>query len=182
MADIKDIKTNDGYQPNWTHFNPSDVVFVQNPFDHEVYWDVFDAERNRQVRYKIGPNERAELTGGLVHTLGVKALVDALIQQNGNKLQMWDPVTRAKYEEQVIIKVKQSAATKARMSDDGDRLEVDVSSGRSEAKQEAKTSKKLTDSTPEFPDAKSTVNLQPPAPDLAGAVANLPDTDVIEEK
>lgn len=131
----RDRQTDD-YKPKWRHFNPGDRVTIQNPFDHDITWDVFDETRNAKVTYRVGANQRAELTGGLVHTLGVKRIVDEMMQQDKKRLLMNDIVERAKYEEQIILRLKSAPSTIAQRTTQG-HYEVDLSSNLGAENEEA---------------------------------------------
>lgn len=96
------------YTPKWRHFHPQSTVWVQNPFDHDVEFQVAD-EHNVPYLYKIQARKVAELPGGAIATLGIKAIVDELIQ--GNKKDvflMWDAATRRKYEDDIILRIKEA--------------------------------------------------------------------------
>jgi hypothetical protein len=105
--------SNDGFKPKWRHFHPQDVVWIKNPFDHDVIYQVAD-ELNRPFQYKIPARATAELPGGAVATLGVKAIIDEMIQNAGSAeaLRMHDAEVRASYEEKVIIKVRTAPTAK----------------------------------------------------------------------
>lgn len=99
----------DGFKPKWRHFHPNDRVWVKNPFDHDVVFQVAD-EYNRQFKYRLPKGKISELPGGAIATLGVKALVDELIQDNAeDSLLMWDERVRAKHEKSIIQDVRSTA-------------------------------------------------------------------------
>lgn len=101
--------TADGYKPKWRHFHPQSTVWVQNPLSHDVVFQVAD-EHNNPYQYKLPQNKTSELPGGAVATLGVKAIVDELIQNDKNDvLRIWDEQVRSKYEEQVILRIKEAS-------------------------------------------------------------------------
>lgn len=142
----------DGFQPKWRHFHPMARVWVRNPFNHDVVFQVAD-EYNRPLQYKMPANRVSELPGGAVATLGVKHIVDELIQNDTkDAMQMWDERTRKKHEDNIIIKIKETTA--ASMSETG---EIDLGTGAAEA---------IDDEEPEavpetaFPG----LNTPPPAP------------------
>lgn len=99
---------NDAFQPKWRHFHAQSTVWVQNPLDHDVEFQVAD-ENDNPYRYILGANKLSELPGGAVATLGVKAIVDELIQNNKNDvLRIWDAEVRQKYEEEIIMRIKEA--------------------------------------------------------------------------
>lgn len=116
--------SNDGYAPKYRQFHPQSTVWVQNPFDRDVVFQVAD-EHNNAYQYKIGPNATAELPGGAVATLGVKAIVDELIQNSKEDvLRIWDKDVRAKHEDRIILRVKEAAIKTDKITPSG---EIDLS-------------------------------------------------------
>lgn len=98
----------DAYAPKWRHFHPSATVWVHNPFDHDVLFDVAD-EHGVAYNYRMPAGKTSELPGGAVATLGVKAIVDQLIQNSrDDQYSMWEVGVRTKYEEQIIVRIKES--------------------------------------------------------------------------
>lgn len=98
----------DGYAPKWRHFHPQSTVWVQNPFDHDVVFQVAD-EHNTPYQYRMPKGRVSELPGGAVATLGVKAIVDELIQVNKEDVfHMWDASVRAKHEAAIIVRYKEA--------------------------------------------------------------------------
>lgn len=96
------------FTPKWRHFHPQATVWVQNPFDHDVVFQVAD-EHNVPFQYRMQAHKVAELPGGAIATLGVKAIVDELIQGNDKDVfLMWDANTRKKYEDQIILREKEA--------------------------------------------------------------------------
>jgi hypothetical protein len=94
------------FEPKWRHFHPQSRVWVKNPFDHDVIFYVAD-EANEQYQYKMPSNRISELPGGAIATLGVKEIVDRLIGQSSvDATHIWVLRTRAKYEAQIIVKIK----------------------------------------------------------------------------
>lgn len=177
MSDSNQARQSNDFVPKHRHFNPSDVVVIKNPFNKDVVWQVFDEELKRPIRYKAPAGATVSLTGGLVHTLGLKTIVDEMIQQDGQILLIWDPKTREAYESKVIVEVKESAATKARVNDDSGILEVDLSQ-----KSPAGTSTPIEPpaaSAPEFPDAQEFPAAQPDF--MQDAVNNLPPSNIVNE-
>lgn len=96
------------FTPKWRHFHPQATVWVQNPLDHDVVFQVAD-EHNVPYAYRMPKGKVSELPGGAVATLGVKAIVDELIQMSATDVfLMWDVNTRSKYESQIILREKQA--------------------------------------------------------------------------
>lgn len=103
----------DGFKPKYRHFPPTDRVWVKNPFQHDVVYQVAD-EYNRPFRYRLPCKDRngnlgcvSELPGGGIATLGVKAIVDEMIQNSEeDNLLMWDERIRGKHEAQIIVQVR----------------------------------------------------------------------------
>lgn len=119
----------DGFTPKYRHFPPTDRVWVRNPFEHDIVYQVAD-EYNRPFRYRLPCKDHngnlgcvSELPGGAIATLGVKQIVDELIQNdsanNENTLLMWDPRVRAKHELDIIVKIA-SVAPKIDPSNPGE--------------------------------------------------------------
>lgn len=110
---------NDAFQPKWRHFHPQSVVWVQNVLPHDVVFKVAD-EHDVQYEYKMPAGKISELPGGSVATLGVKAIVDELIQNNKNDvLRIWDKEVRGKYEDEVILRVKDAPSKEDRLGQGG---------------------------------------------------------------
>lgn len=98
----------DAYKPKWRHFHPQSRVWLMNPFPHEVHFYVAD-ESNVQYKYILPGNTTSELPGGMIATLGVKTIVDEMIQNNSQDvLRIWDEEVRKKYEDKVIKKYKEA--------------------------------------------------------------------------
>lgn len=103
----------DGFKPKYRHFPPTDRVWVKNPFEHDVVYQVAD-EYNRPFRYRLPCRDRdgnlgciSELPGGAIATLGVKAIVDEMIQNSEeDNLLMWDERIRGKHEALIIKQVR----------------------------------------------------------------------------
>jgi hypothetical protein len=123
----KETKTQ--YQARYRHFHPQDVVTVRNPFDEELVWTVAD-DSGQQLEYILAANSVGELPGGLVATIGVRTIVDQLIQEAsetdpGLYLNLYNPDIRAKYEEQIIMKFKPAPVTQAPQQP-GDQVRVNL--------------------------------------------------------
>ena len=111
---------NDQFTPKWRHFHPQAIVWVQNPLEHDVVFQAAD-ELNRQWTYRMPSGKVAELPGGAIATLGVKRLVDELIQRDPKDVfNMWNADTRAKYEDQVIVRIKDAPADQNTMTETGE--------------------------------------------------------------
>jgi hypothetical protein len=96
----------DGFKPKYHHFHPNDRVWLRNPFDHDVVFQVAD-EYNNPFKYRLPRGKVSELPGGAIATLGVKAIVDELIQNSEqDNLLMWDERIRAKHEKAIIVQVR----------------------------------------------------------------------------
>jgi len=109
-------KTNrpDGYTPRWRHFHTQSTVWAQNPLDHDVVFNVAD-EHDNSYAYRMKSGEISELPGGAVATLGVKTLVDELIQNNkSDLLRIYEPAVRAKYEDEIIMRIKDAPMREAK--------------------------------------------------------------------
>lgn len=101
----------DGFVPKWRQFSPLTRVWVQNPFDHDVIFQVAD-EYNRPFQYRLPAGKVSELPGGAIATLGVKQLVDQLISSTkGDEMHMHDPLTRKKHEDAIILRIKETNPT-----------------------------------------------------------------------
>lgn len=129
----------DGFKPKYRHFHPNSRIWVKNPFDHDVVYQVAD-EYNRPFRYRLPCRDRngnlgciSELPGGAIATLGVKAIVDELIQNDEkDSALMWDERIRTKHEK-TIIEDERSTSPKV----DADRPgEVNLESTTTQAPQD----------------------------------------------
>jgi len=99
----------DGFKPKYTQFHPLTRVWLQNPFTHDVVFQVAD-EYNRPFKYRLPAGKMSELPGGAIATLGVKAVVDELIQSNKeDQMRMWDENVRKKHEKNIILRVKNTS-------------------------------------------------------------------------
>lgn len=104
----------DSFQPKWRHFHAQSIVWVQNVLNHDVVFGVAD-EYNNQYQYRLPAGRVSELPGGAVATLGVKAIVDELIQNNKNDvLRIWDKDVRARYEDEIILRIKEAPLSEQR--------------------------------------------------------------------
>ena len=111
---------NDQFTPKWRHFHPQATVWVQNPLDHDVVFHAAD-ELNRQWTYRMPAGKIAELPGGAIATLGVKKLVDELIQRDPKDVyNMWNAETRQKYENEIIVRIKDAPADQNSMTETGE--------------------------------------------------------------
>lgn len=116
----------DQFKPKWRHFHPQSTVWILNPFDHDVIWKVAD-ENNNQSEFRVQARERAELPGGAIATLGLKAIIDEMIQNNKqDQLRLHDLGVRAGYEVSVILRVKEAPQATMSNSNEGP---IDLSIG-----------------------------------------------------
>lgn len=157
----------DEFQPNWKHFHPYDTVWIQNPFDEVIEWQVAD-DNGVQHTYSVDAHARAELPGGMIATLGVKKIVDRMMQEDDQDIQLWNLEKRAEYEDKIIIRVKSVAPPEAKK---GESQAINLT---------AKTSKKATKQSKE-------AKQQPPEPEfpqldteMAKATAGMPKTAQVE--
>jgi hypothetical protein len=103
----------DGFRPKYHHFSPLSRIWVQNPFDHDVVYQVAD-EYNRPYKYRLPAGKVSELPGGAIATLGVKAIVDELISNSKeDQMLMWDPLVRGRHEADIIMRIKETAPSAA---------------------------------------------------------------------
>lgn len=156
----------DQFEPKWRHFHPQSTVWVQNPFDHDVIYQVAD-EQNVGYQYRLPANKVSELPGGMIATLGVKEIVDQLIMNDkSDALRIWDKEVRLKYEEKVILRVKDAPAQVASQSEGG---EIDLSvtgEGLDLTKPDAATKK------PKAPEAFPTLKQKAPKSDVLTQIAD----------
>lgn len=109
----------DGYLTKWRHFHPQSTVWVKNPLGHDVVFNVAD-EHNNPYQYRMPQGKTSELPGGAVATLGVKAIVDELIQSSPtDSLAMWEIGVRSKYEAEIIVRYKE-APTRVKNQETGE--------------------------------------------------------------
>lgn len=99
----------DGFEPKYRHFHPNSRIWVQNPFDHDIVFQVAD-EKNNPFQYTMPAHAISELPGGAIATLGVKRIVDELIQNNkDDEMRMWDKGVRKKHEDAIIVRYKETS-------------------------------------------------------------------------
>ena len=168
----------DQFQPKWKHFHPQATVWVLNPFGHDVYFRVAD-ENGIQSEFKIQANERAELPGGAIATLGVKTIIDEMIQNNKDDvLRLHDQNVRAKYEEKIILRIKEAPASVKAIGQEGP---IDLSMGGSEEKKEVETEVKKAEPFSSVPvNPKYTKKAEAPVKDIASASLGKKD-QIVEE-
>jgi hypothetical protein len=98
----------DSFTPKWRHFHPQSTLFMRNPFKEDIVFRVAD-EHDTPYTYRLPAGKICELPGGAVATLGLKEVVDKLISDKGTDvLRIFDPTTRKRYEEQVIVRVREA--------------------------------------------------------------------------
>jgi hypothetical protein len=96
------------FTPKYRHFHPQATLFMRNPFDEDIVFQVAD-EHNVPYDYRLPAHKICELPGGMVATLGLKAIVDKLIGDAGTDLvRIWDPSVRKEYEGKVIVRVREA--------------------------------------------------------------------------
>ena len=176
-------QANDGYTPRYRQFAPQSIVWVQNPFDHDVEFQVAD-ELNRPFMYVLPSHKVSELPGGSVATLGVKKIVDELIQNSEkDTLSIWDLPIRAKYEEQVIVREK-DAPSRTEQTTAGGTIDLSVKSTEV-AKEEVSTKSSVKEKPEEFPDLKkvppsTATSAKQANPDVQATMAGLPASSLVE--
>jgi len=154
----------DQYQPKWTHYHPQSTVWVLNPFDHVVTFQVAD-ENNVQSTFSIKARERAELPGGPIATLGVKKIVDEMIQNSKHDvLSLYEAGTRARYEKKVVLRIKD--APRAVTTDPGVGESIDLSIGGGDEKEEEEVEKeaKPFEEVPKNPEYEKKAEKKPKIP------------------
>jgi hypothetical protein len=174
----------DGFRPKYKHFHPQSTVWVKNPLKHDVVFQVAD-EYNRPFEYLIKKNSTAELPGGAVATLGVKAIVDELIQNNPkDALLLHEPKTREKYEAEIIVNIKEKPV-RGRTGPEG---QIDLSVPDEAADEAESVSNKPEEEFPDLEqDEPTTAPELPPADTRVGqgiasiAGASLPGQNAIIE-
>lgn len=144
--------TANGYTPRYRQFPPQSIVWVQNPFDQDVDFQVAD-ELNRPFVYTLPTHKVSELPGGSIATLGVKKLVDALMQNDPKAaVQIWDLPSRAKFEEKIIMRVKEAPSREEQVTPSG-KIDLSVKTTAAEATPELPSASEIiTDTAGEFPD------------------------------
>lgn len=166
----------DQFQPKWRHFHPQSTVWLVNPFDHDVIFRVAD-ENNNQSEFRIKARERAELPGGNIATLGLKCIIDELIQNNKDDvLRLYDKQVREKYEEDVILRVKEAPSA---VSDQGGGSIIDLSVG-GDKKEEVKEEAKEESAFAEVPKNPQYTKTAPPIAEIAQASVSGKD-QIVEE-
>jgi hypothetical protein len=175
------------FTPKWRHFHPQATLYMRNPFSEDIIFQVAD-EHNEPMQYRLPANKVCELPGGAIATLGLKEVVDRMIgESKTDAIRIWEPAVRERYEEQVIVRVKEAPQ---RSGKGGPQGEINLASGDAEENTTAPTEQ--PEDIP-FPDARpnkraksssaKTSAPDPGAPDLSRtAAASLGQHDqVIEE-
>lgn len=171
----------DAYAPKWRHFHPQATVWVHNPFDHDVVFQVAD-EHNNPYQYRMPAGKTSELPGGAVATLGVKAIVDEMIQNDPKDVySVHEAGVRQKYEDKIILRIKEAPAIENRVH----RGEVNLSVS-DDAIEDADDSEQVKVDAPAFPDAGTAFDDEPKTPSVAVsnamqdiAAGSLPSNNVI---
>lgn len=117
----------DGYKNNYRLFSPQSTLWIINPLGYDINFNVAD-ENNVQYQYTLPKGATSELPGGSVATLGLKALIDEMIQV-GKKdiLRIYDAEVRKEYEDRVIIRFKE-AANREKVPTEGGVIDLSVKS------------------------------------------------------
>lgn len=106
QSDQNDGRDNRGFKPRYRSFHPMDRVWVKNPFGHDIRYKVAD-EHNEPYWYTLPAGAVCELPGGAIATLGVKHIVDELIQNHPqDSKNQWDLPTRKRHEDTIIEEVR----------------------------------------------------------------------------
>ena len=168
----------DQFTPKYRHFHPQSTVWVLNPFDHDVFFRVAD-ESNNQSEFRIQAHERAELPGGSIATLGVKAIIDEMIQNDKDDvLRLHDASVRKKYEDKVILRVKEAPSAVTASSASGP---IDLSIASDNKPTEVKVEKKEEKPFSELPVNPSYAKKAPnPAMDKIAAASTSGKDQVVE--
>lgn len=165
-------KRDDGFQPKWRHFHPQATVWVHNPLDHDVVFNVAD-EFNNPYQYRMRAGKTSELPGGAVATLGVKALVDELIQNDPKDVySQWESAVRAKWEEKVILRVKEAPASAQPVN----RGEVDLTTSVDPDDDGDDNTEQVQADAPAFPSR--TQEPVAPLPAVAPPIASIADSSL----
>ena len=171
-------KRADSFAPKWRHFHPQATVWVHNPLDHDVVFNVAD-EFNNPYQYRMRAGKTSELPGGAVATLGVKALVDELIQGDPKDVySQWEAGVRQKWEDKIILRVKEAPAS----AQPTNRGEVDLTTSSDSIDEDDDTEQVSVDAPQAFPSRTQEPVHQPTPPpisDIAGA--SLPSNNVVIE-
>lgn len=166
-----DNRRDDGFKPKWRHFHPQATVWVNNPLDHDVTFNVAD-EFDNPHKYRMRAGKTSELPGGAVATLGVKAIIDELIQNDPKDVfSQWEDNVRRKWEDKIILRIKE-APMSAQMVQRG---EVDLSVDEG-AEVQAEDSEPVSVDRPAFPE-RTQVPVAPPI--NAIAESSLPTANVV---
>lgn len=180
-------KKKNQFQPKWRHFHPQSTVWVQNILSHDVIFNVAD-EHNQQFTYKLPTGQVSELPGGAVATLGVKAIVDELIQNNKNDvLRIWDADVRQKYENDIILRIKEAPLKEERTVSGEINLGLDAGPSEDEEEPAPEVTAEPKPGTgqtyepeEEFPDAKERA-ASAAKKAASAATSKLPDSKEVKE-
>ena len=165
---------NDGFQPKWRHFHPQATVWVHNPFDHDITFNVAD-EYNNPFQYRMRAGKTSELPGGAVATLGVKALVDELIQNDPKDVySQWEPAVRKKWEDKVILRIKEAPLSAQPVSTG----EVDLTTSDSAEDDEDEGERVSVDNAPAFPSVTQETKLAPSMPIQAPPISSIAESSL----
>lgn len=149
--------SNDQFTPRWRHFHPQATLFVRNPFNDDIVFNVAD-EHNQPYAYRMPAGKVCELPGGAVATLGLKEIVDRLIGENGtDAIRIWEPTVREKYEATVIVRVREAP----QRAGSGPRGEVNLVAADEDIDAPDERATATAANEPAFPDAKRPSAPQP---------------------
>jgi hypothetical protein len=164
MPNVKKRNRTTGFEPKWRHFHPHATVFLRNPFKEDVLFQVAD-EDNTPYQYRLPAGQLCELPGGAIATLGVKEVVDKLINESQeDAIRIWEKSVRKRHEDKVIERIKEPAQRPA----GGPKGAIDL--GSSEEGQDEPLAKDEPEQ--EFPTLNQSKSQQPqpPTPDTSGPV------------
>lgn len=148
QPETREEKRNKEFLPKWRHFHPGSTLILKNPFPEAIQFQVAD-EFNVPHQYVLPANAECELPGGAVATLGLKAIVDKMIGENGDDLiRIWSQPVRKKYEDKIIIDVIDPPEL-TRQNDQG---VIDLGTKKQESA--GKSSTKAKQEEPAFPAAR----------------------------
>lgn len=173
-------KSRDQFTPKWRHFHPQSTLYLRNPFEEDIVFQVAD-ERNQPWEYKLPAGKVSELPGGPIATLGLKAVIDKMIgDRKVDALRIWEPAVREKYETEVIVKVKEAPQ---RDKDSGPQGTIDLSVSDDDAGGDGAPAEVESKAEEEFPGLRSKPQTQQSPPPLvpAGQHGLASSDQVIEE-
>jgi hypothetical protein len=148
----------DQFKPKWRHFPVNSTLYLLNPFKEDIEFQVAD-ERNVPYVYQLKAGKVGELPGGPIATLGLKAVIDKMIgNSKEDHLSIWSLEVRAKYESQVIKKVKEAPKPDAAAGPQG---VIDLSAKDYDDDKSAPAAQAAAEEEPAFPQAQTNQQQQP---------------------